>query len=235
MANLYLVAELPSAAATLTGDVAHHLARVLRCRPGDTIQLGDGRGTTATATVTSVRRDEVDVTLAAHRRHEPLRPALTLAFPCPKGARADWLFEHATEVGVAVLQPLSTQRSRPQGPRLDRWRKLVRAAAGQCARPFLPHVAEPVELAAFVARAPGPLRVLADAAGPPLRPAAAEVRQATLLVGPEGGFTADERSSAIAAGFRPARLAGHILRTETAALVGAGLLLSSARQVSCRR
>ena len=228
MANLYHISSLPSpGSATLAGDVAHHLLRVLRVRPGDEVTLSDGRGRTAPAVIKSTDRRELTVEAGAATLHPAAAPAVLLAFACPRPSRADWLIEHGTEVGVAAFQPLWTARSRPQSVRLDRWRKIAAAAAGQCARPHLPAVREPLELDAFLAAELPERRLLADANGDqPTTPG--DRRPAAVLVGPEGGFSADEAERIRGRGFRPIALGPHILRTETAALVSAAVLLQGA-------
>ena len=229
MANLYHLPELPpSGPASLTGDIAHHLLRVLRIRVGDEIRIGDGRGGLATATVTSTEKRVLSLQVGPSERRAPLTPAVTLAFAVPRPSRADWLFEHATEVGVHRFQPLWTGRSRPQGIRADRYRKVCAAAAGQCARAWLPEVCEPLELAAYLEAELPQSRILADASGAAISQAA-DGEDTVLLIGPEGGFQADERALATARGFVATRFAGPILRTETAALVGAAILLRDAR------
>ena len=229
MANLYHLPELPpSGTASLSGDVAHHLLRVLRVQPGDQIRLSDGRGQVAEATVTAAEKRALQVEVGAPQQVAPLTPAVTLAFAVPRPSRADWLFEHATELGVQRFQPLWTQRSRTQGIRADRYRKVCAAAAGQCARAWIPLVDEPTQLSAFLAAELPPNRFLADRDGDPLGAGAAG-DGAVLLVGPEGGLDDEERAACLEAGFTPLRLAGPILRTETAALAGAALLLSNAR------
>jgi 16S rRNA (uracil1498-N3)-methyltransferase len=200
------------------------LARVLRVRIGETVWLGDGRGRTATATITAVQKQLVGIELGEIAQEPPLHPALTLAFAVPRPSRADWLVEHATEVGVQSLQPLWTERSRPQGLRADRWRKVAAAAAGQCARAWLPEVHEPIELTKLLERPPEGVRLLADTDGSPIE-FAGDAVAAVLLIGPEGGFSPQEREAAAAAGFATVKFGAHILRTETAALVGAAILL----------
>jgi 16S rRNA (uracil1498-N3)-methyltransferase len=155
---------------------------------------------------------------------------VTLAFAVPRLHRSEWLLEHGTEVGVSVFQPLWTSRTRPQGERPERWQRLVRAAAGQCDRAWLPSVAAAQELPAWLAGPGLPdgvgARLLASGDGQPLADTPVARGPVVLLVGPEGGFTAEERAQIDAAGFAPVRLGPHILRTETAALLGAGLLLA---------
>lgn len=225
MANRYFVEALPAAGRhELPEDVAHHLARVLRCRPGDPVRLGDGAGGTAEAIVASADKRGVTVEVQAVHREPPPAVALTLAFALPRLQRAEWLLEHGTEVGVAAFQPIWTARTRPGNERPDRWQRIVTAAAGQCDRAWLPRVQPACELADLLAQTDSGTRLLASAAGAPCRPL--DGGRATLLVGPEGGFADDELAAIAAAGYAGVRLGGHILRTETAALVGAALLLA---------
>lgn len=228
MANLYHLPELPpEGAAVLSGDVAHHLLRVLRVRPGDQLTLCDGRGRTAAATVQATSKAELTADVAAATLHPRVRPHVTLAFACPRPARADWLLEHGTEVGVGAFQPLWTARSRPQSVRTDRWRKITAAAAGQCARPYLPEVREPLELSSLLAGELPEARFVASQGAAPLA-APAGAQDALVLIGPEGGLDDAEQEAAEAAGLCPASLGPHILRTETAALVAAAALLRGA-------
>ncbi len=125
---------------------------------------------------------------------------------------------------MAVFWPLSTSRARPAGERPERWHKIARAAAGQCDRDWLPEIRPLLEFSEFLAQPELPARrLLADRDGESA--IAATSADAVMLVGPEGGFTAAEREAAVAAGFLPCRLGPHVLRTETAALVGAARLL----------
>jgi 16S rRNA (uracil1498-N3)-methyltransferase len=226
LAHRYYIAELPAAGCVqLHGDTAHHLATVLRLRAGAALALGDGRGRTAVGLVTEVRRDRIEVRLELVAEHAPPAGRLHVAFAPPRWQRAEWLFEHGTEVGIDAFHPLRTAHSRPQGERLDRWRKLVHAAAGQCDRAFLPTVAAATDLDQFLARRDQPARrFLASAEAPGFAAGEALGGDALLLVGPEGGLAATEQAAALAAGFVPRGLGPHTLRTETAALVGAALL-----------
>ncbi|MBX3464472.1 MAG: 16S rRNA (uracil(1498)-N(3))-methyltransferase [Planctomycetes bacterium] len=226
----FFLPELPTAgAAAVDGELAHHLVHVLRARPGDPVRLADGRGGTADAVVTAVERRVVHLQVdPARRRPAPAR-RVHVAFAPPRATRAEWLFEHGTEVGIDVFHPLWTARTRPQGERLERWLRLVRAAAGQCDRDWLPEVRPVRELAAFLADPDLPAARFVAAPGSPalagLAPASGDV---VVLVGPEGGLAAAELAAAQAGGFRPAGLGPHVLRTETAALVAAALLQGGA-------
>lgn len=225
MANRYFLAELPPPGRhALPDDLAHHLGRVLRARAGDELRLGDGRGGTARATIAEVDRRGIRVDVADATREPPPPCALTLAFAVPRLQRVEWLLEHGTELGVARFQPIWTQRTRPTEGRADRWERIVAAAAGQCDRAWLPAVEPACELGALLARTELPAaRYVARPDGD--APAPAPPGPTLLLVGPEGGFTAEEAAAIGSAGCRGIRLGRHILRTETAALVGAAALL----------
>ena len=224
MARRYLLEALPEPGPfRLGGPLAHHLGAVLRVRPGEALVLGDGRGAECDAVVREAGPAALLLAIGPPRRLPPPSIRIELAFAPPRWNRAEWLFEHGTEVGVMVFHPLWTGRTRPQGDRLERWRRLCTAAAGQCDRAFLPEVRPVRSLAEFLADPALPReRWLADPAGPALTQAKADA--ALLLVGPEGGFDVDERAAALEAGFLPRALGSHVLRTETAALVGAAVL-----------
>lgn len=228
MARRYLVETLPAPGrAELVGPTAHHLAQVMRVRPGEQVVLFDGKGAECSATVLAATRASVRVEAGEARacgREPDLR--LELAVALPKGARAEWLFEHGTEVGIAAFRPVIAERSHERGgTRAERWRRIVAAAATQCDRARIPTVHEPVTLTELLATPGLPSqRFLGafDGTAPPrgLRGGA------LLLVGPEGGFTPEEEALARAAGCVGVHFSPLTWRTETAAVVGAALLLA---------
>ena len=226
MARRYLVDPLPPPGThRLPEDTGHHLARVLRVRAGDEVLLFDGRGRQSSARIVAVQGSAVEAEIepAAELRRE-LHVALEIAFALPKGNRAEWLFEHATEVGVTAFRPVITARSDAgAGRRRDRWLRVVAAAAAQCDRSHVPEVFEPEPLAELLARRDLPdERYVCAPGGPGL--GAARSERALLLVGPAGGLAADELEMATEHGFEPRGLGPLTLRTETAALAGAILL-----------
>lgn len=225
MARRYLVTPLPGpGVAVLPGEVAHHLARVARARTGDRVVLFDGAGREAAGRIATVagRRVEVELDEARVVRREPA-VAIAVAFGVPRAQRAEWLFEHGCEVGIARFLPLVTERTRPMGDRVARWRRIVAAAAGQCDRSHVPVVEEPGSVAELVARSDMPAaRWVAALGGEPL--GAAAEGEVLLVVGPEGGFSDGELELLRGAGFVEASLGPLTLRTETAVIAGAVLL-----------
>lgn len=228
-------AELP-----LPPGAARH-AQVRRVQPGDALVLFDGGGSDWPATVLAVGRSEVSVRIGDPRAVANELPLeVTLALGMPANERMDLLVEKATELGVARVQPLLTDRSvlRLGGERAARkrehWQAVAVAACEQCGRSRVP-VVEPVrQLAAWLPLAPQGLRLLLSlhsrASGLPAHAAhLAPGGALCTLSGPEGGLTAAEEAAALAAGFMPTRLGPRVLRAETAPLaVLAWLALRSA-------
>ncbi|MFM7075120.1 MAG: RsmE family RNA methyltransferase [Planctomycetaceae bacterium] len=213
--------------ATLQGDEARHLARVLRAKPGDEVTVFDGMGHAWRARVAAVARDTVGLEIVAALPAAPAaRVSLSIAVALPKGDRQKWLAEKLSELGVERLLPLVTERGVAEATDAARARleRAVIEACKQCGRDRLMAVDPPRTVAEAVARAaPGTRLLLADprAAAPPATTAASVL----VLVGPEGGFTPQEESAAVAAGAERILLAPHVLRVETAAVAAAARLV----------
>jgi 16S rRNA (uracil1498-N3)-methyltransferase len=229
MSERFFLSTPPAAGrAVLTGDAARHLGRVLRARPGDAVTLFDGRGRRWTARVARVDRDSVALDIAAEcSAPSPRGPRLTLAAALPKGERQKWLVEKLTELGVHAFVPLDTARGVAEAGDAARTRlgRVVIEACKQCGRDTLMEIGESRPLAALLAGAATGVRiVIADPHGGPLDGAAtagiaaASTVETLGLVGPEGGFTAEELATADTAGAIRVSLGPHILRVETAAI-----------------
>lgn len=214
-----VVVDLPA------GPLRH--VQVRRLQPGDALVLFDGRGGEWRARVHAMGRQAVQVQPLEHLAVERELPwPVTLAVGMPANERMDWwLVEKATELGVAVLQPLQCARSvlRLAGERAERrrahWQALAQAAAEQCGRTRVPQVQPVLALPALLA-APGlpPARwLLSPHARTPLqRPPAGQAL--LVLSGPEGGLDDDEQAAARTAGFTACSLGPRVLRAETAPL-----------------
>lgn len=236
-APLFLVDELPGGSAyTLTGPEGHHAADVQRLRPGETLTLSDGRGGTASATVTAVRRGSVDLAVSERHLADAPDPRLVVVQAIAKGDRGELAVQTMTEVGVDEIVPWAASRSVAQwrgerGARSrDRWIATAREAAKQARRAWLPAVGAECATARVVARLAGAAAafVLHEAATDRLStaelPATGEI---VLVVGPEGGITDAELAAFGAAGASAVRLGDPVLRTSTAGV--AALAVLSAR------
>jgi 16S rRNA (uracil1498-N3)-methyltransferase len=238
--RLFVAAErLGGERLVLSGDEHRHVARVLRARPGEALTLFDGAGGEVEATIVTVGAREVELTLGERRAAPGAAPAVavTLLVAVPRGERMDWLVQKTTELGVARIVPVSTERSvaRPEagGGRKPRWEKIAREAARQCGRADVPRVEEPTPLAEALADPALPARRFAlwegergRSLGQALATDAAS--PTAILVGPEGGFAADEVAEATRTGFAAVGLGPRILRVETAAVVAVALAQESA-------
>jgi len=229
MRRRFFVDRFDGRRATLAGDAAHHAGRVLRVAPGQLFELSDGRSVWL-ARVEAAKRDAVEFSLLEpiEARAPKLHTALLLSIV--KFDRFEWALEKATELGVSEITPLAAARSEKAliaaaSKRAARWQKILAEAAQQSRRlsaPLLHPLAGPADAFRTAASA-DPRAVLlffSEAAGASSLRDILESRRpadrAVLAIGPEGGWTGDERSRALAAGFSEASLGPNILRTETA-------------------
>jgi len=220
---------------TLDSATSHHLIHVLRLAVGQEVELFDGHGQVAQGSIVSVegKGPRVTVEVAAVTR-QSLRPPrqLHVAVAAPRAERCDSLVEKLTELGVAEISWLLTARTvnRPGAQRIERHLRIAEAAARQCGRATLPAILGPTELDEVVDRlGVAPQEVLiARRDGVPLRTWSETHRseRVLLVVGPEGGFSGDELEAFAKARYTGVALAVWTLRVETAAVVGAGLLLA---------
>jgi 16S rRNA (uracil1498-N3)-methyltransferase len=210
----------------VTGDEAHHIRTTRRLRAGDRLVLFDGAGGEVQGTIEYIDRHEVGVALASVTTHPRPAGGLTLATCMPKGRRQDILIEKATELSVAAVWPMITARSvvRPDAIRVSKWQRTAIEAAKQSRQPFMPEIGQPTDFDTVLERFARFDRILLAAPDPEavspadlFRSGNADTRFLA-LIGPEGGFTAEEHHTAVSAGAVPVRLAPAILRVETAAL-----------------
>lgn len=224
--RLYVALPLaPGRELDLPPDAAAHLARVLRLGSGDPVVLfnGDGRDYPGELLAAGRHAARVRVESAGEPEGEPpLR--LHLAVGVSRGERMDFVIQKAVELGVASLRPLFTERSvvRLDAARAERrhahWHGVLVAACEQSGRRRLPALHPPQALADWLPTARGTALLLDPQAERSLATLPAPPGEATLLVGPEGGLSADERARAARSGLVPVRLGPRILRTETAPL-----------------
>jgi 16S rRNA (uracil1498-N3)-methyltransferase len=223
--------QLRSATVELTGDEAHHAARVLRIREGEAITVADGTGCVAEAVVSHVG-DTVEADVTALRSVPLPRPAITLYQAVMKGDKMDALIEKSVEVGVRRVVPFLAERTivRWDDSKIeraaDRWSAIARAAAKQSRSPWLTDVEKIVSAAGRLIPTEEVVVALHESAARRLRDVLPEEAPPSvgLVVGPEGGFAEAELKDMEALGIGAAGLGERILRTETAGLVGATIV-----------
>ena len=230
----------------IDGALAHRIASVMRMRAGEEIALFDGSGVEVVARLDAVS-DRVVGAHVIERRDGPAEPRLKLRLyqAIAKGERFEWLLEKGTEIGVTGFVPLICARSvvktPAEGNRIDRWRRIVVEAAEQCGRGAVPAVEAPERLGDALASAPGVVLLPYERAGPAAPTIAgalvAEIdalfalAEVSLFIGPEGGFETDEVDAAVAAGAQIVTLGDRVLRSETAGLVAATLVMQAAGEL----
>jgi len=212
-------------AVTVDGN---YLFAVLRLGPGAQVKLFDDRDGEWLAEIVEAGRKRVTLVVERLLRERESVPDLWLLFAPIKRGRIDWLVEKATELGVARLVPVITSRTIIDRLNLERLRAHAIEAAEQCERTALPELAEPQKLDAVLKSWPEDraLYFADEAGGEPFAPAPGP---AAILIGPEGGFTKEERAAIRALPqARPVSLGPRILRADTAALAAVSLWMAAA-------
>ncbi len=235
MPRFYCPPPLPSRGPfDLPPEAARHAARVLRLREGSRVEIFDGLGNECRGVITGVdgRRVTVgEIGATGADRESPLR--ILLAQALSSSEKMDWVIQKATELGVAEIQPLDTERSVARlsaeraARRLEHWRQVAIAACEQCGRNLLPEIHAPLDIMAWLQRqgASGDSKfILLPQGAALLHKRAKPPGRAVLMVGAEGGFTEAEAEGALRCGFVPIRLGARVLRTETAAVAGLAAL-----------
>ena len=225
----------------LSSAEAHHAIHVLRLKPGDSINVFDGRGHEAQCAVDDIKADSVSLKLLSQSSAPPLPCRITLAQAVPK-KNMDLILQKATELGVAAILPLVSERTIVQldeqdSKKLERWRLICLEACKQSGNDWLPILLPPKKARLFLddlgaRNGEFDLKLIAS-----LQPDARSLKSillenspsclcpsVLLLIGPEGDFTPAEINLAKSAGCLPLSLGPLVLRAETAAIYALSIL-----------
>lgn len=215
----------------LSRDESHHVTRVLRLKPGDPLAVFNGRGREWQGVLQSIHGDGARVRLGAeiHGVTDPRLEVVLFQGLC-RAERMEWVIQKATEVGVAGFRPIGAERAEARPPgleRLQRWRRIALEACKQCGRRTVPEIAEP---GAFPCEPPEGGLALMLTVGSGVRPLSDLVsgprpERVWVAVGPEGGFSDAEIELHTSGGWLAAGLGPRTLRTETAGVVAATIVL----------
>jgi 16S rRNA (uracil1498-N3)-methyltransferase len=228
-------AQAQGSVVAITGEDLRHIRTVLRKRPDDLLTLLDGQGMEYTARIAEVRKDEIVTEIIERTRRELTRPRIILGQGFPKSDKMDWIVQKATELGVASIVPIITERTvmkvKDEGKRVSRWEKIAREAAMQSNRPDIPEIGAVRTFDDFLGTlASGPRTLLIipwEEGTTPIKRvlrSLGEWESVVVLIGPEGGFSEDETGLARTRGFQPVSLGPRILRTETAAVASLSMI-----------
>ncbi len=224
--------ELDLSAPSLRGKEHHHLSRVVRIRPGESVWLIDEEGTKYFARVESVEKEQTRLKILEKKPPQETGPGLTLAQAVLKAKKMDFLVQKSTELGVRTVIPLTTSRSvikldKKSDEKTARWQRIVREAAKQSRSSLVPHVLSPQSLKRLVEERRESIKLyLSEDRGEALRNivaaraenlAAGSDASVLIAVGPEGGWTEEEQKLMLAHGYTAVSLGSRVLRSETAA------------------
>jgi 16S rRNA (uracil1498-N3)-methyltransferase len=232
--------NLSGTTAVLADEEARHLVTVLRLGVGAEIRLFDGSGRRYEATITKIAKARVEATiLSISAEAPPDKAALHLGLALLKGKKMDFIIQKATELGVAGLHPFISEfcvaghiAADREERRHARWEKITREACKQCNRPLPPTLHPVREFESLVAEAADTgyarkLLLWEQEIGVGLQgmiTGPERLSNVIVLIGPEGGFSHREVTTAQSAGFQPVTLGKRILRAETAALAAIAIL-----------
>lgn len=231
MQRLYIADDLRAGGTIEAGrEPSHYLAHVLRMREGAELLVFNGRDGEWLARVAEVGKRAVRLSLVERTRPQPPAPDLVYAFAPIKAGRLDYLVQKAVEMGAGVLAPVITRHTQMAKIGVDRLKANVVEAAEQCGILAIPHVEEPVRLEALLSGWDPERRLIfcdegAETDNPV--PALQAIREPRLglLVGPEGGFSEEERRQLRALPFVTAiPLGPRILRADTAAVAALAVI-----------
>ena len=218
---------------SLPEAVAHHV-HVLRLQPGDELTVFNGEGGEYLAALVSCEKRRASAVIRAFvERDAELPYAITLAQALPEASKMDWIIEKAVEMGVAAVQPLAAQRCvvRLSGERAEKrhahWQGVIEAASEQSGRNRLARLAPVENYHQWIGQTDLHKRILLSPRGTESLAAWARhqpPQAVTLIIGPEGGLTAQEEDAAIAQGALALTMGERILRTETAGIAASASL-----------
>lgn len=222
-------------AADLRGDEARRLTRVLRVEPGQLFEISDNCRVYL-AEIAEARGERVSFRVLEPLECPSLPAEITLCAALVKFDRFEWMVEKATECGVARMVPVEAARSEKglreaSSKRRERWTRIAREAAQQSRRVTIPEIAEAVQFEDCLGTPAAWRYFLDEQIAPPLARALPPTRAAgdriAACIGPEGGWTGEERRAAETAGWTAVSLGPTILRAETAAVAALSVLMNA--------
>ncbi|MCU0357911.1 MAG: 16S rRNA (uracil(1498)-N(3))-methyltransferase [Cyclobacteriaceae bacterium] len=229
MNAFFYQADLSQSLGELSAEESKHCARVLRKKPGDTITLTDGRGTLCQAKLIQVNPSGCTYQVISNEQIPRPDYRIQLAVsPTKHPDRFEWMVEKCTELGVDEITPLLCEHTERQSVNHERLLRICLSAMKQSQRVWLPVITAPQYFTDYLHRVniTGQLFIAyVDSSNPDqLVKAALPAKNYALMIGPEGDFTQEELTLAMAKGALKVSLGGYRLRTETAAVAGCHVL-----------
>lgn len=210
---------------SLSEDASRHVAQVLRMKAGEQLQITDGKGMLATATIINAHKKNtvVQINSVEHIPYTNKNTSLAIA-PTKNIGRIEWLLEKVTEIGIKSIVLLQTKRTERSNVKAERLQHILVSAMLQSRQAYLPELSVSVPFENIVKMNDYTEKYIAHCVEDPHKTTLRNINSAAskiILIGPEGDFTDDEINLAINEGFKPVSLGLTRLRTETAGLVAA--------------
>ncbi|MEK7376066.1 MAG: 16S rRNA (uracil(1498)-N(3))-methyltransferase [Candidatus Margulisiibacteriota bacterium] len=215
----------------ITGQDVNHVKNVLRLKPEDELVCFDGKGTEYLCSITSIEKDLVKTRIISSKKADT-EPAvkITLVQALPKSSKMDYIIQKAVELGVHKIIPVSTERTIAKGTKLERWKKIAKEASEQCGRAIIPEVSLTMNFNEFLCMSMNfdlkliPWENEKQISLKSVLKKHSDAQNIALLIGPEGGFSAQEVKEAVEQGFKPVSLGKRILRAETAGVAAIAMI-----------
>ena len=228
----FYLASIPadSGELVLPEETSKHVVSVLRMQEGDELQLTNGFGKIVKASIKTPHKKNCLLEIIETRQEQDIRRPVTLAISLLKNpSRFEWMLEKVTEMGVRSVIPLISQRTERQHFRADRMKNITISAMLQSQQSWLPELSDPVSFETFIAKEGYEHKFIAHC----LPEERSSLRQesehnagtSVVLIGPEGDFTPKEIDEALKQGYKPVTLGSTRLRSETAGVVAATILV----------
>lgn len=229
----FFVQGLEAKTIQLDEDTSKHMINVLRMQIGEEVLLTDGKGQKATVQIIDDNRKRCVVQVSSIEKEEEKKPAVSIAISIVKNAsRFEWFLEKATEIGVSEIIPLLCERTEKEKFRYDRMRGILISALLQSQQTWLPLLREPIAFDDFVKQTSIQQKFIAHCLPEQKQQLSSLIthHSSLILIGPEGDFTTNEITLAIDNHFTPVALGHTRLRTETAGIVAAALMMNPVGQ-----
>jgi 16S rRNA (uracil1498-N3)-methyltransferase len=213
----------------LSEETSKHCIQVLRMKKGEQLQLTDGNGNLVTAHILNADRKNCEVVIEEKRFQSPLPGKISIAISVLKNPiRFEWFLEKVTEMGITEIIPLLCKRTERQHFRFDRMKNILIAAMLQSEQAWLPVLHQPQQVEKIISSSPYAQKIIAHCENDENKKNINAIiisHDAQILIGPEGDFTKDEIELAAKNNYQPVSLGKTRLRSETAGIVAAALLL----------
>ena len=225
----FFVESLQEKKIQLDEDTSKHMIGVLRMKSGEEVLLTDGKGSKAKAAIVDDNRKRCVVQVSSVETEAEKAPRVSIAISIIKNAsRFEWFLEKATEIGISEIIPLLCERTEKEKFRYDRMKGILVSAMLQSQQTWLPLLHEPIAFADVVKQTSQEQKFIAHCLPEQKQQLSSRIihHASLILIGPEGDFSPKEISLALENGFAPVALGNTRLRTETAGIVAATLLMN---------